>query len=60
MSLISAIGHLAHEFKAARAHYLTEREIGALPFEIQKDIGWPSTTNSPSARKGVGHRAGAK
>ena len=60
MSLFSAIGHLAHEYKAARARYATERQLGALPFEIQKDIGWPPITNSPSASKGVGHWAGAK
>ena len=52
MSLFSAIGHLAHEYKAARTRYLTEREIGSLPFEIQKDIGWPPSSNArPFATK---------
>ncbi|MGE0280985.1 MAG: hypothetical protein AB7P20_10300 [Rhizobiaceae bacterium] len=60
MSLFSAIGHLAHEVKAARARYLTERQLGSLPFEIQKDIGWPPVTNSSPVSKGVGHWAGAK
>lgn len=52
MSLFSAIGHLAHEYQAARTRYLTEREIGSLPFEIQKDIGWPPVTNDRAANKG--------
>jgi len=60
MSLFSAIGHLAHEYKAARARYLTERQIGALPFEIRKDIGWPPSNTTPSTSSGVGHWAGAK
>lgn len=50
MSLLSTIGHLAQEFRAARVRYLTEREIGALPFDMQKDIGWPPADNEPKAR----------
>jgi hypothetical protein len=60
MSLFSAIGHLAHEYKEARVRYLTERQLGALPFEVRKDIGWPPVTNTSPASKGVGHWAGAK
>lgn len=41
MSLFSAITHIARDFRNARTRYLTEREIGSLPFEVQKDIGWP-------------------
>ena len=51
MSLLSAIGHLAHEFKAARSRYMTEREIGALPFDVQKDIGWPPAGDAPLSSK---------
>jgi len=41
MSVMSAIGRIAAEYNAARTRYLTERQVRALPFEIQKDIGWP-------------------
>ncbi len=57
MSLFSAIGHLAHEYKEARARYLTERQIGSLPFEIQKDIGWPPVDNTPPRKQGVAGQA---
>lgn len=43
MSILSSISRLAHEYSKARARYLTERSISALPSEIQKDIGWPAT-----------------
>lgn len=46
MSLLSAISHIADEFRQTRARYLTEREIGSLPREIQKDIGWPADQTS--------------
>lgn len=42
MSLFSAIGHIAQDYMEARSRYLTERQLGELPFEIQKDIGWPA------------------
>jgi hypothetical protein len=42
MSILSTISRLAHEYSEARARYITERSIGALPIELQKDIGWPS------------------
>ena len=41
MSILSTIGRLAAEYSEARARYLTERSIHALPIELQKDIGWP-------------------
>jgi hypothetical protein len=41
MSLLSAISHIGDEYRQARSRYVTEREIGSLPREIQKDIGWP-------------------
>ncbi|PSJ60142.1 hypothetical protein C7I84_12200 [Mesorhizobium ephedrae] len=41
MSVISALGRIAAEYQAARNRYLTERQVHALPYEIQKDIGWP-------------------
>jgi len=41
MSILSTIGRLAAEYSEARARYLTERSIQALPIELQKDIGWP-------------------
>lgn len=53
MSILSTIGRLATEFSAARARYQTERSIGSLPLELQKDIGWPETFDSRT-----GHRRG--
>ena len=41
MSILSTISRLAHEYSEARARYITERSISALPIELQKDIGWP-------------------
>jgi len=41
MSILSTLSRIAHEYHDARARYLTERQINALPFEVQKDIGWP-------------------
>lgn len=51
MSLLSTFGHLANEFKAARTRYLTARELGALPFEVQKDIGWPPAEEETGSRR---------
>lgn len=42
MSILSTISRLANEYSAARARYITERSISALPIELQKDIGWPN------------------
>lgn len=53
MSILSTIGRLATEFSAARTRYQTERSIRSLPFELQKDIGWPETFDSKT-----GHRRG--
>ena len=61
MSIISTISHYAHEFTAARTRYLTERTIRSLPFELQKDIGWPEVPGSRAASNlGVGSWAGGK
>ena len=58
MSIISAIGHLAAEYTAARSRYLTERQVRALPQEIQKDIGWPDTFDRNPTRHRLGVWAG--
>ncbi len=70
MSILSSLGRMATELSAARARYRTERALYSLPFEIQKDIGWPEAegtgprSRSPDAgrraRAGVGTWAGAK
>lgn len=49
MSLFSAIGQFARKYTAARARYLTQRQIDALPFDIQKDIGWPTVDKRSAA-----------
>lgn len=54
MSILSTLGRLATEFSAARTRYQTERSIRSLPFELQKDIGWPETSDSKT-----GHRRGS-
>ena len=41
MSILSNLSRIAAEYSEARARYLTERSISALPVELQKDIGWP-------------------
>ena len=43
MSFFSTIGRIAADFTAARARYLTERQIQSLPAELRKDIGWPDS-----------------
>lgn len=48
MSLLSVITHLATQVRAAHRRYVTERQVGALPFEIRKDIGWPPVTGGPT------------
>jgi hypothetical protein len=50
MSILSTIGRLAAEYSEARARYLTERSIHALPIELQKDIGWPGAYESRRPR----------
>ncbi len=61
MSILSTIGHYAAEYSAARARYLTERQVRSLPTEIQKDIGWPDAYATPRApRLRSGSWAGEK
>jgi hypothetical protein len=50
MSVFSQIARLAAEYSEARARYLTERQVRALPTEIQKDIGWPDVYERPRPR----------
>jgi hypothetical protein len=59
MSLFSAIGLLAREYKDARSRYLTSRQLGALPFEVQEDIGWPPV-EAGNRNSNAGHWASAK
>ena len=51
MSVISALSHLAHEYRAARSRYLTERQVRSLPLEIQKDIGWPDARETNTGNR---------
>lgn len=46
MSILSTLNRIAHEYHDARVRYLTERQINALPFEVQKDIGWPDANDN--------------
>lgn len=59
MSIFSTLERFISDYSASRARYLTERAIGGLPIELQKDIGWPgaSETRMPH-RPSVGHWAG--
>lgn len=41
MTILSTIGRLASTYRQHRIAAHTRRMIGALPEEIQKDIGWP-------------------
>ncbi|MGC4027182.1 MAG: hypothetical protein QM744_19800 [Mesorhizobium sp.] len=41
MGILSAISYIAGEYSRARTRYQTERLLRSLPFEVQKDIGWP-------------------
>ncbi|MDO9307360.1 MAG: hypothetical protein ABIK36_02510 [Pseudomonadota bacterium] len=53
MSLMTALGRFAADYRAARARQETERSIRALPFEIQKDIGWPEAYRHNTVNKVV-------
>ena len=53
MSLMTALGRFAADSRAARARQETERSIRALPFEIQKDIGWPEAYRHNTVNKVV-------
>ena len=49
--LTSGRGHFdlvdyAHRLVLAWTRWRTAREIEAMPFDIRKDIGWPSTDDS--------------
>ncbi len=46
MSILTTIERIAHSYNQARARYLTERAIGSLSTELQKDIGWPDPMES--------------
>lgn len=41
MFILTAISDFARRTRAARHNYLTQRQIQALPLDVQKDIGWP-------------------
>lgn len=60
-SILSTIGRIATEYRAARARYQTERAIRALPIELQKDLGWPEAAGSkPVCMHGAGNWAGSR
>ncbi|MBX3569165.1 MAG: hypothetical protein KF914_13970 [Rhizobiaceae bacterium] len=51
MSITTVFGRLAAEYANARNRYLTERQVRALPREIQKDIGWPDVYERNDMRR---------
>ncbi|MGE0499377.1 MAG: hypothetical protein AB7I79_08975 [Rhizobiaceae bacterium] len=51
MSILATIGRIAADFTAARARFVTQRQIEALPPELRKDIGWPDSFD-----RSTGHR----
>ena len=58
MSIYRNLLNFAADWRADRAFARTERLIGALPREIQKDIGWPDLAVTRKST-GAGHWAGA-
>lgn len=40
------LAHYARKLVLAWTRWQTAREIEAMPFDIRKDIGWPSTDDS--------------
>jgi hypothetical protein len=58
MSIFSAISRLAHEYRDARSRHQTERQVQSLPYEIQKDIGWPDAYQRRSSHLHLGAWAG--
>lgn len=60
MFILSTISRIVSDFSAARARYRTERAIGSLPAEVQKDIGWPPVRDVRVRDHGAGTWAGAK
>ena len=47
MSVYSALSNITAEWRSAREEARTRRNVGSLPLEIQKDLGW---RDSPSNR----------
>jgi hypothetical protein len=43
MNIVTAIIAYLGELERRRLHRRTERLIGTLPSEVQKDIGWPGS-----------------
>lgn len=64
MPLLPLIFNAIDTISKARARHQTERIMRSLPLEIQKDIGWPNTSEplcTPvqiGARNSLGLRAG--
>ena len=48
MSFLSMISRLAAERRTRRRRLRTYMQISNLPWEIQKDIGWPDAIERPS------------
>lgn len=42
MTILSTLSRIASAYRRAQRRYVTERQIEAMPYELQKDIGWPS------------------
>lgn len=53
MSIMTRLGRLAADYRAARARFETERSINSLPAEIQRDIGWPQAYRHNTVNKVV-------
>jgi hypothetical protein len=49
MSIIDNIGRLGATLRIARRNRRALREINALPPELQKDIGWPASSEARAA-----------
>lgn len=46
MGILSAFSYIAGEYNRTRTRYQTERLLRSLPFEVQKDIGWPQVDDT--------------
>lgn len=46
MTIFQTLERAAKSYRAARRRFITERQLQALPFDIQKDIGWPPIDHS--------------
>ena len=51
MSIAAYFEQVVAEYVSARKRYQTERQVRALPREIQKDIGWPDTQERNLSRR---------